>query len=1514
MTEPAEDRPLKRTIPPDLQRLVEDIQIKIPRTTEVVKEVTVALIKPDAVEAGKVDQILEDIKAAGIEILKHEERKLTEDEVRQFYSHLQDQDFFEDLVKFMTSGPSHVLALTKGKTGENIIDEFRDLIGPTDVEEAKTQKPESLRAKHGQQTFMNALHGSSSADMATRELAFFFPDFVTLALVRPEAFRLHKDEIISKIRESGFKVAMQKEMQLTKEMAEEFYKEHTGQEYFDQLVTNMSSGPVLALALAREDAIEGWRSMLGPKEVDKAKEEAPESLRAKFAVDDAINSLHGSDSEDTAKKELDFFFPMEQTVAVIKPDAEGTKGPPGDLDEEKKRWLIVGICLHSIISPLLRKYADPILRNLYNSLVSSDTIDTQGYNRYLRKYPASNRYFLNYDSINNNNSVPKKKIYNKWINDYQNFDYKVASHVDLSKLFLQPNMAHYSGFNESCDSSALLGLVINISSFPPIIQTDAEKMRSDIRNPWAHCDFREWTTGKYTHSFNVMGQLVKDIGLTNREENRILGELNTWATNGQNFMSGTTLGLEIVGEIRQQTHVLSRYVQTLCTETDSQFIRVQKELSNLVNSLEEHEERLKSLESIAKENKETIKDVKNRVEDHIPQHIRAHHGQEIREWEQDQTTFFETRATRHILKSLPSHNCIIVTGSSGCGKSSNIHHAALHLRDSLEYEIIPVLTGPSDIMNYYNRNKKQVFVVDDICGKETINTQTLQMWRDYSEKLGKIFRVAETDVRSISDGTVSKISNPRLLISCRLHINKESQFQRIALFTKKVFNLLSPELCLLEAERIHMLHKYVPDDIIDNIKQVKENFDYFPLLCKLSKDKTCEEVEKLFTAPLDSIKTDIITIIDTNKEQFCALVLCIVFNDGFDTDWLKLGSVSEKEKKDKLEHIVKEFDIDLSKERHINSLKAGFSTLHGTYFKLRGTEYRMIHDKIHEMAAVICGQHLTECFMKYATPEFIQDHFILESLTEIQEKDDLIVLLKDQEEDYFERLLCDLTKHVITSTFNNAQLISQTFRDKLLSFLRKSDVKTVLKSFDTESCIIDNNYDELEYRDQKKHFNTTPLIESATTGYFDIVEFLIVNVKCNVNNADERGNSPLHKASERGHTAVAKLLLENNADVSQCNIYKDSPLYAACAGGHKDTVELLLQNNADVNQCNTYGTPPLCVACTGGHKDTVELLLQNNADVNQCNTYGTPPLCVACTGGHTDTVELLLQNNADVSQCNTFGMSPLYMACEGGHTETVDLLFQNKADVNQCDWNGRSPLYVACEIGHKDIVELLLQKKAEINLCHENGESPLYLACKRRHTDIVELLLQNNADVNRCNENGKSPLYGACEGIYTRLPEVLLRYNKDVSGHSLFLSFEAHTIETKGIVEMLLQTKADVNQCDKDGCSPLFAACRTGQKETVELLLQEKADVNQCNSKGESPLHAVCSYHYHLQSLYSKDRVEPVLKRYIETVKILLAWNADVKMFNRNDHTPLDIARESHFVELVNLFEENLQLKESQLK
>lgn len=123
---------------------------------------------------------------------------------------------------------------------------------------------------------MNAIHASDSCEMAARELAFFLPKFKvpyvpgteplierTLALIRPEALSTHRgmctvvyhcllcvtyyhwlslsiDKILEKIHEAGFKVALQKELTLTKEQAMDFYKEHDGKDFFDSLTTHMS--------------------------------------------------------------------------------------------------------------------------------------------------------------------------------------------------------------------------------------------------------------------------------------------------------------------------------------------------------------------------------------------------------------------------------------------------------------------------------------------------------------------------------------------------------------------------------------------------------------------------------------------------------------------------------------------------------------------------------------------------------------------------------------------------------------------------------------------------------------------------------------------------------------------------------------------------------------------------------------------------------------------------------------------------------------------------------------------------------------------------------------------------------------------------------------------------------------------------------------------------------------------------------------------------------------------------
>ncbi|XP_043988414.1 thioredoxin domain-containing protein 6 isoform X5 [Gambusia affinis] len=302
------------------------------------KSYTVAIIKPDAVAHGKANEIIMKIQDAGFEILAHEERTLTETEARDFYQHKAAEACFEDLVQFMSSGPSHILVLSQIEGTANIIPAWREFIGPADIEEARRENPESLRAQYGTETLFNAVHGSADSDQASRELAFFFPNFRTasdaeqdgeeervertLALIRPDVARENRDEILAQILKSGFTVALQKEVMLTEEQVKQFYFQHVDTDYFPALMRNMTSGPVLALALARKGAVHLWKNILGPSDLHKAKEEDPECLRAKFAVEnEPINQLHGSANPEEAERELNFFFPQQRTLAVIKPDA-----------------------------------------------------------------------------------------------------------------------------------------------------------------------------------------------------------------------------------------------------------------------------------------------------------------------------------------------------------------------------------------------------------------------------------------------------------------------------------------------------------------------------------------------------------------------------------------------------------------------------------------------------------------------------------------------------------------------------------------------------------------------------------------------------------------------------------------------------------------------------------------------------------------------------------------------------------------------------------------------------------------------------------------------------------------------------------------------------------------------------------------------------------------------------------------------------------------------------------------
>ena len=119
---------------------------------------------------------------------------------------------------------------------------------------------------------------------------------------------------------------------------------------------------------------------------------------------------------------------------------------------------------------MLREFVAPALQHLYDTLVKSCHIDTQLYPNYIKKHPATNTNELNYQSINSNKKIKGPS------NNNSSYDYKVGNPVELSKLFLATNMALYTGFDESCDTSALLGILEKIDVFDPAIRRAAEQV------------------------------------------------------------------------------------------------------------------------------------------------------------------------------------------------------------------------------------------------------------------------------------------------------------------------------------------------------------------------------------------------------------------------------------------------------------------------------------------------------------------------------------------------------------------------------------------------------------------------------------------------------------------------------------------------------------------------------------------------------------------------------------------------------------------------------------------------------------------------------------------------------------------------------------------------------------------------------------------------------------------------------------------------------------------------------
>ena len=128
----------------------------------------------------------------------------------------------------------------------------------------------------------------------------------TLSMIKPDAVgKQLTGTILQRFEQAGFTVVAAKLMQLSREQTEGYYAEHEGREFYEPLIEFMTSGPTMALVLQGENIIPAYRELIGKTDPTQA---AAGTIRADFAESTRLNAVHGSDSPESAAREIAYFF------------------------------------------------------------------------------------------------------------------------------------------------------------------------------------------------------------------------------------------------------------------------------------------------------------------------------------------------------------------------------------------------------------------------------------------------------------------------------------------------------------------------------------------------------------------------------------------------------------------------------------------------------------------------------------------------------------------------------------------------------------------------------------------------------------------------------------------------------------------------------------------------------------------------------------------------------------------------------------------------------------------------------------------------------------------------------------------------------------------------------------------------------------------------------------------------------------------------------------------------------
>ena len=329
------------------------------------------------------------------------------------------------------------------------------------------------------------------------------------------------------------------------------------------------------------------------------------------------------------------------------------------------------------------------------------------------------------------------------------------------------------------------------------------------------------------------------------------------------------------------------------------------------------------------------------------------------QWENVDNTFVETKATEKIKLMIETKNLVIVTGFSGSGKSAIIQHIALDYRKK-GWVIRPV-DAIEEIKDDYNsesfKENKTIFVFNDPIGKEVFDDILYCFWKKYENTLKNF------------------LGKVKLLMTCRKQILNDSRTKGLFAEKKNIIDIDDDQYKLSRDEKMQIFKKYMPGDTFstDQIEKILKIKTSFPLSCKLSsemKDKSIDNLKRVFTNPDEIVSNEIKEYRENDKKKYCALVCLFFFKNHI--------SLSDLQKKENLHLFNKCLTLcgipNVTPPEIIRSLK----TLEGFFVKRIDDAYQFYHDFVMEVTTFLLGNDYPLVTIQEADLSFLRKRIRIE--------------------------------------------------------------------------------------------------------------------------------------------------------------------------------------------------------------------------------------------------------------------------------------------------------------------------------------------------------------------------------------------------------------------------------------------------------------------------------------------------------------------------------------------------------